>query len=395
MPLIARGPNGNKLSNTSNITMRVIAPFSLFLALSAHRLSAFHTDNPRFGRRGGPVYLNYLETLERPGEATTSQSSSDQAYSPSPPGAVSTPSRPYDLRPAPVNVVEPTRQPLASTQAPPGFGGIAPSAVSATTKAREVPIYEKYGDVDAEARLARSAFPIKANDLLILAKEAVFVKGLGMRDNGECLADDFVFRGAHVETKKPEFLKAIQSFDLGDSFEIKQQYFGWLVDPIQNNRVWFMNRQEATHVKDFFGAEADGKTLILPPESLHIDFNEKGQVTEFGFYTVDRFQGNTGGIGGAFGYFYGVGKPLPFPEARPYKMSNRRRVFETLGESVSKVKSADVRGTLKNYGSRALNAGASVGARGVQLGSQCKDFVAHKLHRNKGDAVNGDWHDPQ
>ena len=34
-------------------------------------------------------------------------------------------------------------------------------------------------------------------------------------------------------------------------------------------------------------------------------------ATTIGFYTVDRRQGNTGGLGGAFGYFYGTGNPLP------------------------------------------------------------------------------------
>ena len=29
----------------------------------------------------------------------------------------------------------------------------------------------------------------------------------------------------------------------------------------------------------------------------------------------------TGGLGGAFGYFYGVGNPLPIPECQPYRKS--------------------------------------------------------------------------
>ena len=55
----------------------------------------------------------------------------------------------------------------------------------------------------------------------------------------------------------------------------------------------------------------DEAVLTLPPQLLHLDFNNDGKVTEFGFYTVDRRQGNTGGLGGAFGFFYGVGRPLP------------------------------------------------------------------------------------
>lgn len=84
------------------------------------------------------------------------------------------------------------------------------------------------------------------------------------------------------------------------------------------------------------GAKATNKTLVLPPQSLHLDFTEDGKVSEFGFYVVDRAQGNTGGLGGAFGFFYGVGRPLPFPEGKPYKMSLKRRVFSIIARFLSK-----------------------------------------------------------
>jgi hypothetical protein len=190
--------------------------------------------------------------------------------------------------------------------------------------------YEEDGDLDTESLLSKSTFPIMPDDLIALAKETVFVKGTGTKDGGECLADDFVFRAAFVEVPKDEFMKALETFSLEDSFDLKQQMFGWSVDPTQPNRVWFMNRQEGTHVNDFMGVKPTGKHLILPPQNLHIDFNEQGQVIEFGFYTVDRAQGNTGGLGGAFAFFYGVGRPLPFPEGKPYKYSFRRSMVEGL-----------------------------------------------------------------
>ena len=92
-------------------------------------------------------------------------------------------------------------------------------------------------------------------------------------------------------------LSSLKTFKLEDSFDLKQQYFGWTVDPLQTNRVWFFNRQEAVFVNDFMGAKADNKQLILPPQCYHVDFNDEGKVTEFGFYVVDRAQGNTGGLG--------------------------------------------------------------------------------------------------
>lgn len=109
---------------------------------------------------------------------------------------------------------------------------------------------------------------------------------------------------------------------------------------MQTNRVWFFSRQIATQVAPFMGVDpTDGegdddkkRELTLPPQCFHIDFTADGLVQEFGFYTVDRRQGNTGGLGGAFGYFYGVGKPLPIRECQPYKPSLRFRMLGLLGK---------------------------------------------------------------
>jgi hypothetical protein len=81
----------------------------------------------------------------------------------------------------------------------------------------------------------------------------------------------------------------------------------------------------------------DKDRLIFPPQVFHMDFTEDGKVKEFGFYTVDRQYGNTGGLGGAFGFFYGVGKPLPFPEAKPFKPSFRYRMLQKVGGFLQKL----------------------------------------------------------
>jgi hypothetical protein len=189
--------------------------------------------------------------------------------------------------------------------------------------------YLEKGDLDTEALLAKSTFPIKPDDLIALAKDFTFINGAGTKDNGESLADDFVFRAAFIEViEKDKFIETLGGFSLDDSFDLKQQFFGWTVDPLQPNRVWVYNRQEGIHVKDFVGVKPTGNKLVLPPQSLHMDFNEDGKCTEFGFYTVDRNQGNTGGLGGAFAFFYGVGRAIPFPEGKPYKPSLQRRLVE-------------------------------------------------------------------
>ena len=54
-------------------------------------------------------------------------------------------------------------------------------------------------------------------------------------------------------------------------------------------------------------------------------------------YAVDRRQGNTGGLGGMFGVFYGIGQGLPFPEGKPYQLSRRFRLFTKLGNLVGRL----------------------------------------------------------
>jgi hypothetical protein len=194
-------------------------------------------------------------------------------------------------------------------------------------------------EVDVEAAFAASSFPIAPDDLIMRAKEVIGPDiGIGTKDDGACLAEDFAFCAAVVgPIPREDYLGALGTFKLEDSFDIEQNFFGWTVDPLQTNRVWVMSRSIAKHTATFAGVEATGKELIMPPQQFHLDFNEEGLLKEFGFYTVDRQQGNTGGLGGAFGYFYGVGKPLPIPEAKPFKPSKRFRTLQLLGALAKKL----------------------------------------------------------
>jgi hypothetical protein len=194
------------------------------------------------------------------------------------------------------------------------------------------------GEVDLLEAYASSTFPIRPDSLLIRAREVLSPEiEIGTKDGGACLSPDFEFVAAVVgPIPRDEYLEALATFKLGDSFDIEQNYFGFTVDPIQTNRVWFFTRQVARHVAPFMGASPantnDGGVLTLPPQLMHMDFDPDGLVREFGFYTVDRRQGNTGGLGGAFGYFYGVGRPLPIPECRPYSPSFRFRMLGYIGK---------------------------------------------------------------
>jgi len=41
--------------------------------------------------------------------------------------------------------------------------------------------------------------------------------------------------------------------------------------------------------------------------------------------------GNTGGLGGLYGVLYAIGRPLPFPEAQPWKKSPQYALFQAVG----------------------------------------------------------------
>jgi len=191
--------------------------------------------------------------------------------------------------------------------------------------------------VDEEALFLASDFPIKPEEMIARTKE-VLTLGIGTKDEGACLAEGFEFCAPVVgPLPKEEYLAALADFKLEESFDVNAQYHMFRVDPTQTNRVWFHTRTLGKHVADSkrFG-KATGKEIINPPQCMHMDFTADGLVKEFGFYTVDRRQGNTGGLGGAFAFFYGVGRSLPIPEMKPYKPSKRFRLFQLLGKLQSK-----------------------------------------------------------
>ena len=218
----------------------------------------------------------------------------------------------------------------------------APSNVSASSASSalygEKTMFDT-GFVNEKELLEKSTFPISEEKLLERAKELLSPQvGLGTKDGGKCLADDFEFCAAVVgPIGKEEYLNALGTFKLEESFDIHPNHYGMFVDPLQPNRVWFFNRVTGKHVGKFMGAEPTGKEIIYPPQVHHMDFNEDGKLKEYGFYTADRRQGNTGGLGGAFGFMYGVGKPLPIPECHPYKKSFRFRMLNFVGGFLQKL----------------------------------------------------------
>ena len=93
--------------------------------------------------------------------------------------------------------------------------------------------------VDEEALFLASDFPIKPEDLVARAKE-VLTAGIGTKDDGACLAEGFEFCAPVIgPLPKEEYLKALASFKLEETFYLNAQFHLFRFDPTQTNRVWF------------------------------------------------------------------------------------------------------------------------------------------------------------
>lgn len=179
-------------------------------------------------------------------------------------------------------------------------------------------------------------------ELISIAKRFLLTsQGLG----GEpaLLAQDFTFEGPVVgPLNKEEFVKAIGSVDFATAFpNWIPQFYGFFVDPLEEdqNRVWYTARGCGANEGPLppFAPEATGRAVVNPPQvcSLTVD-HATGLITKYTIgYVVDRTVGNTGGLGGLYGILFALGKPLPFPEAQPWKMSWQYGLFQKLGSLLS------------------------------------------------------------
>lgn len=191
---------------------------------------------------------------------------------------------------------------------------------------------------DEAALLAKSTFPIAPGELIAKCKSVIIAQS-GIQDGSmdeSIYAEDFRFVAPFVGGPtqatsddpmpglgKDQYLAALRSFDLLTAFpNMNNNYHRFYVDPFEPNRVWFQTRCFATHTGELLGKPATGKDLVLPPQAFSMVFNEEGQVKVFNVgYVIDRTVGNTGGLGGAFGFFWATGNALPFPECEPFKGS--------------------------------------------------------------------------
>jgi len=200
--------------------------------------------------------------------------------------------------------------------------------------------------VDEEAMLAQSSFALKPDDLIMMCK-VILGRGVGTLKGSETdLADDFEFCAPVVgPIGKEEYLQALATFKILEAFpDSNPNYHGFRVDPFEPDRVWFQTRKTGTNTGEFMGKPATGKALMFPPEAYSLRFDGNLKVKEFTVgYPMDRRIGNTGGLGGAFGYFYGVGRPLPIPECQPYKRSWQFSVLNWFARTAKRIQGVKVK----------------------------------------------------
>eukprot|EP00977_Amphora_coffeiformis_P013042 scaffold3339_cov174-Amphora_coffeaeformis.AAC.10 len=163
------------------------------------------------------------------------------------------------------------------------------------------------------------------------------MKSKGIGGDGDLLSESFVFEGPVVgPLGKKQFVDAIGQVDFDAGFpDWKAQFYNFQVDVFDPERVWYMAKGEGTNTGPFPTQDlpATYKKVINPPQicSLMID-SETGLIKKYTIgYVADRNIGNTGGLGGLYGILYAIGRPLPFPEALPWKPSLPYLAFQKLG----------------------------------------------------------------
>lgn len=183
----------------------------------------------------------------------------------------------------------------------------------------------------------------RSPDELITIAKRFLVSSKGLGGDPEMLAESFQFEGPVVgPLPKDAFVKAIGSVDFDTAFpNWTPQFYGFFVDPLEKeaNRVWYTARGFGVNEGPLlpFAPLPTGNKVENPPQvcSITID-HETGLITRYTIgYVTDRSVGNTGGLGGLYGILYALGKPLPFPEAQPWKQSWQYSFFQKIGSLIN------------------------------------------------------------
>eukprot|EP00747_Dinoflagellata_sp_TGD_P185639 gnl/TRDRNA2_/TRDRNA2_42263_c0_seq1.p1 gnl/TRDRNA2_/TRDRNA2_42263_c0~~gnl/TRDRNA2_/TRDRNA2_42263_c0_seq1.p1 ORF type:complete len:321 (+),score=61.50 gnl/TRDRNA2_/TRDRNA2_42263_c0_seq1:62-1024(+) len=131
----------------------------------------------------------------------------------------------------------------------------------------------------------------------------------------DLLDDDFVFRAPVVgPLNKQDYVDTMRKLAPHSGFpDLSPNAFGFTIDPKEPYKIWHFVRTTGTHTQqwDAGGIKFDAtfKKVELPTESIHMLWTPEGKVKGlFPGYVVNKFEGNSGGLGAAFGLLYGIGQ---------------------------------------------------------------------------------------
>jgi len=181
-------------------------------------------------------------------------------------------------------------------------------------------------------------------EMILIAKRFLASSG-GLGGDPSMLSPSFTFEGPVVgPLGKQEFVDAIGSVDFKAAFpDFQSEFYGFHVDPFEGDRVWYTARGRGKNTGPLvpFVPETSGtgKMVVNPPQVCSITLDHStGLITKYTIgYVVDRTVGNTGGLGGLYGILYALGRPLPFPEAKPWQKSIQYDLFQKVGGLLQKL----------------------------------------------------------
>merc|ERR1719198_344502 len=194
---------------------------------------------------------------------------------------------------------------------------------------------------DEAALIEAQGFAFSETQLIEMTKDYLFLDA-GLK-KPSLLADDMVFMGPFVGgaggLPRDDYLKAVGGFDIKAAFpDLAPNFHHFRADPYDAGRVWFTSTATGTDMGGFLGNEPTGKRFETPPQACSVKWNADGKVIKYTIgHVMERSLGNTGGLGGIFGPAYAIGKPLPFPEANPWKPSKRYRMIQLIGRLATKL----------------------------------------------------------
>jgi len=121
----------------------------------------------------------------------------------------------------------------------------------------------------------------------------------------DVLAHDFRFVAPVVgPLGKDEFIRIFGSFKLEDALpDLQENHWGFHVDPLEPNRVWWMSRPQGTHTGPLCFPPPNvipptHKTVRWPVQAQSMLFDQEGRCYQLTVgYSCDRQTGNTGGLG--------------------------------------------------------------------------------------------------